>query len=267
MKAIEGYLEDLYRDVRISKEAAELKAEMRGHLQQAVEELMAEGLSEEESVQVALERFGDQKQLVSEMEGVLKVQRVFAKNLLRTALAFLVVGFAVLAAMSWMQSDLERNWYSQTMSWVDDERTVLPVQNQQKLTEMVLDSALLHGIEIDSVDPSTYEPAHKFYSYEKTDSGPIIWPILPGFGGKSYVYGPWMLTFHYRDLIGTGAAVFVFCAIVYWVLFAVWGTVNAYHRGRFHWAWVFVFALFNVLGYLLYWAEQKRWRLLSPKFA
>ncbi|MDT3428455.1 hypothetical protein J2Z22_004047 [Paenibacillus forsythiae] len=38
----------------------------------------------------------------------------------------------------------------------------------------------------------------------------------------------------------------------YWVLFAVWASMNVYYRGHGKVVWVILFLLFNVLGYGLY---------------
>jgi hypothetical protein len=39
---------------------------------------------------------------------------------------------------------------------------------------------------------------------------------------------------------------------IYWTLFTIWGTINAYHHKRFNIGWIMVFAIFNVLGYWVY---------------
>jgi hypothetical protein len=39
---------------------------------------------------------------------------------------------------------------------------------------------------------------------------------------------------------------------VYATLFTIWATINAYHHRRLNIGWIIVFALFNVLGYLVY---------------
>ena len=39
---------------------------------------------------------------------------------------------------------------------------------------------------------------------------------------------------------------------VFWVLFAIWAIINAYHHRRLNTGWVLAFALLNVVGYLIY---------------
>jgi len=40
--------------------------------------------------------------------------------------------------------------------------------------------------------------------------------------------------------------------MIYWVLFGIWATVKAYHLRRSNLAWVAIFFVLNVLGYLLH---------------
>ncbi|WDL96158.1 permease prefix domain 1-containing protein [Alicyclobacillus sp. ALC3] len=58
--SIDDYVESLYRGIDGRGDAAELKEEMRDHLEDAAQRLRAEGYSETDSVRVAMERFGDE---------------------------------------------------------------------------------------------------------------------------------------------------------------------------------------------------------------
>ncbi|TKH03553.1 hypothetical protein FC682_17435 [Peribacillus simplex] len=46
--------------------------------------------------------------------------------------------------------------------------------------------------------------------------------------------------------------------VVYGVLFTIWATINAYHHRRLNIGWIIVFAIFNVLGYLVYYLIGKK---------
>ncbi|WDL96159.1 permease prefix domain 1-containing protein [Alicyclobacillus sp. ALC3] len=58
--SIDDYVESLYRGLDGHGDAAELKEEMRGHLEDAAQRLREEGYSEADSVRIAIERFGDE---------------------------------------------------------------------------------------------------------------------------------------------------------------------------------------------------------------
>lgn len=93
MKQIDDYIDAICQDIDAdAEELAEIKAEMRSHLLEAVEELRAQGKSEEESIYIALSRFGDHGDIQSGLKDVLQQQKHFAKKIFRVALSFLVVG-------------------------------------------------------------------------------------------------------------------------------------------------------------------------------
>ncbi len=45
---------------------------------------------------------------------------------------------------------------------------------------------------------------------------------------------------------------------VFWVLFTIWATINAYHHRRLNAGWVIAFAFLNIVGYLIYVLMGKR---------
>lgn len=73
MREIDNYIDSLYKHVDvISKENKEFKEAMKEHLKESVEELKLEGYSEEESIKIALERFGDVKEIRGDLETVVE---------------------------------------------------------------------------------------------------------------------------------------------------------------------------------------------------
>ncbi len=83
MREIDEYLNILYKRLNLSdKETAELKAEMQNHLLDSVRELKEEGKSDQESVKIAIERFGDPFGIGGELPGILMVSRKRFKKLI-----------------------------------------------------------------------------------------------------------------------------------------------------------------------------------------
>lgn len=92
MDRIDRYLDSIYRGASdSSKEAEDLKQEMRSHLIQTVKELQENGVTEEESVRIAIERFGEEFQIRKELNQVLKFQKLFAQKTLIASLVLLVI--------------------------------------------------------------------------------------------------------------------------------------------------------------------------------
>ena len=94
MKQIEAFVDSVYQNVGGNKkEIKELKAEMKSHLLEAVHELKAEGKSEQEAINIAIERFGGEKEMRSVVGQLFKAQKTFAKWVLYVAVTFLFISF------------------------------------------------------------------------------------------------------------------------------------------------------------------------------
>lgn len=92
MEQINRYVNSVYKHIGGNKEEIQiLKDEMRNHLLQNVEELKYEGKSEEESVSIAIKRFGEETQLENELLGIFKFVNKKAKKALIVAVAFLLI--------------------------------------------------------------------------------------------------------------------------------------------------------------------------------
>lgn len=93
MKPIDKYVDSLYKDVAGDKqEIEELKQEMRSHLIEAVEELKAQGKTEKEAIDTAIENFGGKTQILRGLSEFFKVQKKFTYYVFSFTLVFLLVG-------------------------------------------------------------------------------------------------------------------------------------------------------------------------------
>jgi hypothetical protein len=104
VKQIDEFVNLIYSDVK-GKEAKELKQEMRSHLLEAVSELKAEGKSEKEAIDIAISRFGDEKQITKGLFTLFKAQNNVTKNLFRTSMVALVLGLIVLIGLIWTENN------------------------------------------------------------------------------------------------------------------------------------------------------------------
>lgn len=99
MEQIDKYVNSVYKHVGGNKgEIETLKEEMRNHLLQIVEELKSEGKSEDESISIAIKRFGEETQIENELIGIFKFENKAAKKRLIVARSFLlmtVISFSI----------------------------------------------------------------------------------------------------------------------------------------------------------------------------
>ncbi|MCA1030337.1 permease prefix domain 1-containing protein [Bacillus timonensis] len=93
MKQIDEFVNSIYAHVS-GKEAKELKQEMRSHLVETVEELKAEGNTEKEAISIAIERFGDERQITKGLFDFFKIQNKVVKTLNISALICLLIGIS-----------------------------------------------------------------------------------------------------------------------------------------------------------------------------
>src|SRR5665647_510298 len=100
MNKIEKYINFICKNTRgTKKEIEELKQEMRSHLTQTVQELIADGKSEQESIELAISRFGGKNQIQDELAHVFSIQKKFGNIILAVALIFFVAGVSFLIAL------------------------------------------------------------------------------------------------------------------------------------------------------------------------
>lgn len=268
MKQIESYVDEVYHSVGGNKkEIEELKAEMKSHLIEAVHELKSEGKSEKEAINIAIERFGGEKEMRSVVGQLFKAQKVFAKWMLYLAIAvflFTVTAFGLI----WSIEEENVNENSIVVTDIFDvlkEKAAISKDMEEEIKSLVQATDQISKVEIYNVSDVAnnnlifdyVRDAKPDYRYEQKVWNPT-W-----FKADFYSYGngdgkQWyvdMETRHISDLM----AIILFSGIaIYLTLFTIWATINAYHHKRLNVGWILVFALFNVIGYLIYYISGKR---------
>lgn len=73
-----------------------MKQEMKNHLLQSVEELESQGKSQEESINIAIERFGEVTLIKDQLKGIYKTKKIISKKVCIIALTFMIVGIIAL---------------------------------------------------------------------------------------------------------------------------------------------------------------------------
>lgn len=267
MKQIESYVDEVYHDVGGNKkEIEELKAEMKNHLIEAAHEFKAKGMSDQEAIAIAIERFGGKQEIRSIVGQLFKAQKVFAKWVLYLAIAVLL--FTV-TAFGFVWSIEEKNSHensiiaTQISDVLGDSNTVTE-EMKIKINSLIKDSDQVSKVEIYNVSNVAnnnmvfdyVRDANPDYRYEQKVWNPkwLQADFFPYGNGDKRWYVE-METRHIGDLM----AIILYPGIaIYLTLFTVWATVNAFHHKRLNIGWILVFALFNVFGYLIYYISGKR---------
>lgn len=264
MKQIEAFVDSIYQNVGGNTKAIqELKDEMKGHLMEAVYDLKSEGKSEQEAIEIAIERFGGEKEMRSIVGQLFKAQKTFAKWVLYLAVTILVLSSTAFGFM-WAEEEQNAHENSIVATKIFDvlhNKETVSEDMKKKIEGLVQGTDQISKVQIFNVqdvklDAESYnsifeyvENAKPNYQFERK-----IW--APDWAFDLYPYGngdsEWYVNMEIRyiDMIMT-LVLFVGVA-VYAALFTIWATINAYHHKRLNIGWIIAFALFNVIGYLIY---------------
>lgn len=273
MKQIEVFVDSIYKNTKGNKEEIiELKEEMKNHLLEAVQELKAEGKTEKEAIELAIERFGGEQELRSVVAQLVTAQRTFAQWVLYLAIVVLVVSFAVFGAI-WYNEESQSHKLSlvatDIATLLEDKTSITPAM-KASIQDKVDEAEFISSIRIVDVrefkegtvggeyqDVFAYvDHAEPSYQYQKSVWGPE-W-----MGVDFYKYGngddQWYVGMEERSF-DTFMIVVLFAGIaIYWTLFTIWAIINAYHQKRLNIGWAIGFVLFNVVGYLFYYIVGRK---------
>lgn len=262
MKKINLYIDSLYKHMDgSSDEVQELKQEMKNHLLQTVNELKVEGKSEEESIEIAINRFGKRNQVENELSEVFKVQRKFATTILIVSLVSFFL--AVICLISYKVID-------NNFSLKVPESLRTNVEYKLKKGE-VISNEEVNKLLTKYKKKFRYVALYKENNYSSPD---IIYPS--SFSSKevqidnstltTYVNSPdgteWTVKFGFDSKgfnssiapILSNSAVILF--VVYWLFFGIWCVINAYHRNKLSLAWIILFFILNVVAYAIFELER-----------
>lgn len=96
MKKIDEYINSLYKDVNM-EDLDEMKAEMKIHLVETLSELKKEGKSEDESLRIAIDRFGEINEVQNELKKIAYIKNPTIKLISGISLIiFLILGALIL---------------------------------------------------------------------------------------------------------------------------------------------------------------------------
>ncbi|MCY8940033.1 permease prefix domain 1-containing protein [Peribacillus frigoritolerans] len=257
MKEIEAFVDSVYQNVGGNKkEIQELKDEMKGHLIEAVHELKLEGKSEQEAIEISIERFGGEKEMRSIVGQLFKAQRTFAKWVLYTALTFLLISFIGYGILIPLERNQQNESYQFSSQILDSLGNTITEQAKTDIQKIVQENENITGVTISAVEVTNYgnetfyttvseEPEYSFR--EKPIFNHFITYRADGTGNEN-----WDVMVESKGYVETAYTALFLSVCIYWVLFAIWAIINAYHHRRLNAGWVIVFALLNVVGYLFF---------------
>lgn len=255
MKQIDLFVDEVYQNVGGNKkEIQELKAEMKGHLLEAVHELKSEGKSEEEAINIAIERFGGEKEMRSVVGQLFKAQKTFAKWVLYLAVTIFILSSTVFGFM-WVNEQENANENSivgKQISTVLEGKEVISEDIKKEIIALVEGTDHISKVGIYNGSGSS-EP---IYEYERNLGNPN-WLFADFFQHSSWS-DQWYVEMENKHIGSIMSLILIFGIAVYVTLFTIWAIINAYHHRRLNVGWIILFALLNVVGYFIYVLVGKR---------
>jgi hypothetical protein len=269
MKQIEAFVDSVYHNVGGNeKEIQELKAEMKSHLLETVHELKKEGKSEREAIEIAIERFGGENEMRSVVGQLFKAQKVFAKQVLYIALIFFVVTSTVCGVL-WAvdEGDMNENFtVAKTIVGILENKEAISEDMKKEIDALVqdknqiLNAQIYKMAEVKRVSENGSTSYHTneaipAYQYDKPVSAPNWRLIDLGYeiGGAQ-----WYVQMEAKKIFAFIPFVSFIGFAVYATLFTIWAIINAYHHRRLNVGWIILFALMNIVGYLIYLLAGKK---------
>lgn len=268
MDRIDKYLNSIYRDVsNSSKDTDDLKQEMKSHLMEAVKELQEKGITEDESIRIAIERFGEEFQIRNELNQVLRFQKLFAQKTLISSLFLLAVSAILLItsffvhqgylkrynAMNSQLNLVERKLVTEGISSADTFLKELFKDEQNNQLTYVAIKELPKDFDI--TKSNDVFPGEIKYSYPQKIDEEYYNNRLGhevGVNNIRYFLETGVETSANIDSssLYTGLAILVFVAC--WVLWIIWSIINVYRYGKLNTNWCILLVLTSIIGYFIF---------------
>ncbi|GAB1801489.1 permease prefix domain 1-containing protein [Priestia megaterium] len=263
MKRIEAFVDSMYLNVDGDKqEIEELKAEMKNHLFESVQELKEGGKTEQQAITIAIQRFGEEKEMRAVIGQLFEIQKIFAKRVLYIAIVCLILTISM-GSFLWKIDDSTAQGLSETSTLISKElenKDVMTFSMKRKIETLVEDTNYISEVtiynskDIRSVSQNSGEYHWKSqnpdFQYQRT-----IWaPKWLGVDSSTSGNGneQWFVLIESRSFDQLQVIVIFMGGAIYWTLFTIWAIINAHHQKRLRIGWIFIFIGLNVLGYLLY---------------
>lgn len=104
MDKLDRYINSVCKNLKGKNEQISIiRQEMKNHLLQSVEELKRQGKSQDESIDIAINRFGEVDILKKQLKQVYTIEKSFSRKISNTAVILLIIGVIFLIFQNFIQ--------------------------------------------------------------------------------------------------------------------------------------------------------------------
>lgn len=227
-------------------------------------ELIAKGKSDQEGIEFAIESYDDEKELSSIDGQLFQEQKNFSKWVLYLAIMILVLSLIIFGVIRTTEerSSNENSIVASKVLGILQNKEAISEDMKSEIEKLVNGTDQISKVQIYNVRKyeslaDSYDAIFEYikkakpdYQYEKKVWAPT-W-LLADFYTDGNGDSDWFVNMDIRYFSSFATLVLIVGVGVYTVLFTIWATINAHHHKRLNIGWIILFALFNVLGYLVY---------------
>ncbi len=256
MELIDKFVDSVFHRTNTKKkEINELKMEMKKHLYDVTTELVDEGYNEIEAQEIAIDRFGGSHTLQKIVDEVYVEQKTFGKWTLWTGIGIVIFSIILYFVLFKISEDMVLKQSvvgNHILELIKDHETIT-AEKKTEINDLVKINPY-KNIEIYKLYESTsgemFKDTNPSFSYQGNKSFPET-VLLSNFHiqQSAYNWAVQMEISHYHTL---SKIILLIGFIMYWLLFSIWGIVNAHHNQSTPWLWGIIFFSFNLVGYIFY---------------
>lgn len=225
-------------------------------------ELNAEGKSEKVPIKLDFELYDSEKEMCSINNQLFNNQKICAKEILYIAFTVLILSLSIFAFV-WINDEQNTQEQSIISTQIADElknkELITPeliknieslIESTNHISEVRVFSSMKirnEGINLISYNIENMEPE---FQYKR-----IVWSpkwLVPNFFPSGNGDSEWYIEMKHRTFSTFAGFVLLVGISIYITLFTIWTTINTHQHKRLNIGWIILFALFNVLGYLVY---------------
>ena len=273
MKQIDEYIDSLLKNMdNNSIVVQDLKNEMRGHMMESVRELIKEGNSEEESISIAIERFGDRQTVGKPLEKRYRLYNKFINALMVIATSCVLIFLSILLLYNWHVSYL----YSTQDALIDKADEVfkpghqITTEEEKQLEELAkrytdgvfnyeFVALIRNNGDSDGVDSSSTSINNILSQAQFLYPKDTLKKTINSYGAAGNLTRKWTIIYKQNDFSIQNYklnSVFEYSGKasipLYLITSLLWFTWRAFIKKRITPVWIFVFIIFNVFGYIAF---------------
>lgn len=267
MEKIDKYINSIYRDISDSQETEDLKQEMSDHLKETVKELEKNGVTEEESVRIAIERFGGEFQIRNQLNEVLKFHKLFAKKILTASLIFLVISLVLFTTSFFIRSAFLKRYYimNSQINAIGKKLSSKGISNADAYFKEIIKGEKnnqLTYIAIKELPQNSSKTKNNYpfegqikYSYPQNIKKEYYTNKLRNnivTDNNKYFLEVGVKNSANTDNSGLYTGLGTLTLAICWVLLIIWSIISVYRYGKLNGKWCTLLILTGILGYFIF---------------